>query len=309
MLLYTESTRSAAYYAAWALQEDAPEAASAVSVAKAYASDAYREVGNRAIQVHGGMGFTWENDAHLYLPARESLRGRMRRCELAPRAAGQAGGGSTTRARRRDRRGGCVAALESVFQWLSSYGYFALAGLLMLGIVGLPVPDETLLVFSGYLVYSGRLNLAGTLAAAVFGAMGGISGSYILGRCIGLPLIRSRFGLVFRITDEQIHRVHDWFMRIGHWSLFFGYFVPGVRHFTALVAGTSCLEYRYFALYAYAGAIFWVCSFVFIGLHFGEHWQTVIGAVEHNVRLASIIIGAVAGCYIVYRLAGRSRRY
>jgi alkylation response protein AidB-like acyl-CoA dehydrogenase len=38
----------------------------AVSVAKAYASDAYREVGNRAIQVHGGMGFTWENDAHLY---------------------------------------------------------------------------------------------------------------------------------------------------------------------------------------------------------------------------------------------------
>ena len=37
-----------------------------MSVAKAYASDAYREVGNRAIQVHGGMGFTWENDAHLY---------------------------------------------------------------------------------------------------------------------------------------------------------------------------------------------------------------------------------------------------
>jgi alkylation response protein AidB-like acyl-CoA dehydrogenase len=35
-------------------------------VAKSYASDAYREVGNRAIQVHGGMGFTWENDAHLF---------------------------------------------------------------------------------------------------------------------------------------------------------------------------------------------------------------------------------------------------
>lgn len=37
-----------------------------MSVAKAYASDAYREVGNRAIQVHGGMGFTWENDVHLF---------------------------------------------------------------------------------------------------------------------------------------------------------------------------------------------------------------------------------------------------
>ena len=66
MLLLTESSRSAAYYAAWALQERAPEAGVAVSIAKAYASDAYREVGNRAIQVQGGMGFTWENNVHLY---------------------------------------------------------------------------------------------------------------------------------------------------------------------------------------------------------------------------------------------------
>jgi alkylation response protein AidB-like acyl-CoA dehydrogenase len=66
MLLLTESARSAAYYAAWALNEDAPDARTAVSVAKSYASDAYREVGNRGIQVHGGMGFTWENDLHLY---------------------------------------------------------------------------------------------------------------------------------------------------------------------------------------------------------------------------------------------------
>ncbi|MDQ2947009.1 MAG: acyl-CoA/acyl-ACP dehydrogenase [Acidobacteriota bacterium] len=66
MLVFTESSRSAAYYAAWALSENGADANAAVSVAKAYASDAYREVGNRAIQVHGGMGFTWENDIHLF---------------------------------------------------------------------------------------------------------------------------------------------------------------------------------------------------------------------------------------------------
>jgi alkylation response protein AidB-like acyl-CoA dehydrogenase len=64
--LETESARSAAYYAAWALGENAPDAATAVSIAKMYASDAARTVGNRGIQVHGGMGFTWENDLHLY---------------------------------------------------------------------------------------------------------------------------------------------------------------------------------------------------------------------------------------------------
>ncbi|MBI1788139.1 MAG: acyl-CoA dehydrogenase family protein [Acidobacteria bacterium] len=66
MVLLVETTRSAAYYAAYALQEKLPEAREAVSIAKSYASEAYREVGNRGIQIHGGMGFTWENDLHLY---------------------------------------------------------------------------------------------------------------------------------------------------------------------------------------------------------------------------------------------------
>lgn len=66
MYLETESARSAAYYAAWALAENTPDASVAVSIAKMYASDAGRTVGNRSIQIHGGMGFTWENDLHLY---------------------------------------------------------------------------------------------------------------------------------------------------------------------------------------------------------------------------------------------------
>jgi alkylation response protein AidB-like acyl-CoA dehydrogenase len=72
MLIWTESSRSAAYYAAWALDnslkrpKSESEARVAVSVAKMYSSDGCREVGNRGIQVQGGMGFTWENDTHLY---------------------------------------------------------------------------------------------------------------------------------------------------------------------------------------------------------------------------------------------------
>ncbi len=66
MLLMVESARSAVYYAAYAIEENLPEAPLAVSIAKAYASDSYRETGNRAIQIHGGMGFTWESDLHLY---------------------------------------------------------------------------------------------------------------------------------------------------------------------------------------------------------------------------------------------------
>ena len=66
MYLETESSRSAVYYAGWALEESCPDATTAVSIAKMYCSDAARTVGNRGIQIHGGMGFTWENDLHLY---------------------------------------------------------------------------------------------------------------------------------------------------------------------------------------------------------------------------------------------------
>jgi alkylation response protein AidB-like acyl-CoA dehydrogenase len=66
MLVQVESAKSLTYYAAWALDSDAPEAPIAVAMAKAYASDAARQVTAQGIQVHGGIGFTWEHDAHLY---------------------------------------------------------------------------------------------------------------------------------------------------------------------------------------------------------------------------------------------------
>ena len=66
MMLQVESAKSAAYYAAWAVDEDVPEAPLAVSMAKAYCSDAYRYTAGEGIQVHGGIGFTWEHDMHLY---------------------------------------------------------------------------------------------------------------------------------------------------------------------------------------------------------------------------------------------------
>lgn len=66
MLVQVESAKSATYYAAWAVANDAPEASLAAAMAKAYCSDAYRQVTAEGIQVHGGIGFTWEHDMHLY---------------------------------------------------------------------------------------------------------------------------------------------------------------------------------------------------------------------------------------------------
>jgi alkylation response protein AidB-like acyl-CoA dehydrogenase len=72
MLLEVESARSATYYAAWTVDADAPDRALATSMAKAYASDAFRKAAGNGIQVHGGIGFTWEHDMHLYFKRAKS---------------------------------------------------------------------------------------------------------------------------------------------------------------------------------------------------------------------------------------------
>ena len=62
-----EAGRSAAYYAFWAVAEEAPDRARAASMAKAYCGEVARQACNDAIQIHGGMGFTWELGLHRYL--------------------------------------------------------------------------------------------------------------------------------------------------------------------------------------------------------------------------------------------------
>ncbi|MEI8000362.1 MAG: acyl-CoA dehydrogenase family protein [Actinomycetes bacterium] len=72
MLLEVESGKSAAYYAAWAAAEDNEERPVVASLAKAYVSDAYFHAAAENIQIHGGIGFTWEHDAHLYFKRAKS---------------------------------------------------------------------------------------------------------------------------------------------------------------------------------------------------------------------------------------------
>ncbi|MGA2209104.1 MAG: acyl-CoA dehydrogenase family protein [Acidimicrobiales bacterium] len=72
MLLEVESAKSAAYYAGWAAAEDNDELPVTACLAKAYCSEAYFHAAAENIQIHGGIGFTWEHDAHLYFKRAKS---------------------------------------------------------------------------------------------------------------------------------------------------------------------------------------------------------------------------------------------
>jgi membrane protein DedA with SNARE-associated domain len=189
--------------------------------------------------------------------------------------------------------------------WISHYGYAAIYTLLMLGIVGLPVPDETFLTLTGYLVFNGTLHFVPSYISAFLGTVSGITISYIIGRVGGARFLH-RFGARLHIRPESIDRVHSWFNRWGHWSLTIGYFVPGVRHVIAIVAGSSGLESRTFALFAYTGALFWAGVFICAGYYLGERWQAFPEAMTNAA--IGILVAGVAGASVYWAIRAYRKR-
>jgi membrane protein DedA with SNARE-associated domain len=169
------------------------------------------------------------------------------------------------------------------------------------------VPGETLLVVAGGLISQHRLGAVPTYVAAIAGSSAGITISYLIGRAAGVTVIR-RYGPRLHIDADDIEDVRAMFRRAGKWGLMFGYFVPGVRHLTALVAGGACLELRLFSMFAYAGAALWCVVFITVGIFVGEQWTAIAGRIHlHGWFLAIAALAAVVA-FVVYRHRTRQAR-
>jgi membrane protein DedA with SNARE-associated domain len=178
--------------------------------------------------------------------------------------------------------------------WVERYGYSGIFALLSLGIIGMPVPDEGLLVFAGYLAYKGDLELVPTITASFLGSVCGITLSYGLGRIAGNYLLQS-YGPHLGLTAQRIAEVHAWFEHQGRWSLTFGYFLPGIRHLTAFAAGMSKLQLTVFAPFTYAGVLLWSGAFVLAGYFLGEEWTQV----SEKIRPALVVASAVLVVFLI----------
>lgn len=183
--------------------------------------------------------------------------------------------------------------MERLDLFLAHHGYFAIFALLMLGIVGPLIPDETILVLAGIAVHRGEFALGNTIAVGFAGSLCGITVSYLLGRT-GAIYVLERFGPLNRWVGRHMPQVEEWFRRYGKWTLFFGYFIAGVRHFTALAAGMSKVKIRTFAAYAYPGGFVWVVCFVYIGYYLGAEWESLAKRFNRGALIAAAVVAVIA---------------
>jgi len=185
---------------------------------------------------------------------------------------------------------------------IGQYGYVALFALLALGIVGLPVPDETLMTIVGSLTTYGPLSFPGALAVSFFGAMTGMLVSYTLGKKVGKPFLYA-VGKWVKLSPGKLGKAEHWFCRYGLWTVSFGYFVPGVRHFTCYLAGISGVPLWRYLLFAGSGAFVWCLVFLTIGRFIGENWEAILGILHHYLgeAILVVLILAALGAYLYFR--------
>lgn len=198
--------------------------------------------------------------------------------------------------------------LETLNVWIIHYGSFAFFSLLALGVIALPVPDETLMVFAGMFIRTGELPWLSTILAAYLGSMTGITVSYLIGRFTRYELLH-RFGRYFGLTEAKLNVAHDWFLRYGKWTLSFGYFIPGIRHLTGIAAGISSLEYSQFALFAYTGAFIWASVFLSVGYFLGNFWDRIdeLFAFVSDETVIGVLITLVA-LYLIYAFIRQQKK-
>ncbi|MCU7496487.1 MAG: DedA family protein [Ignavibacteria bacterium] len=190
--------------------------------------------------------------------------------------------------------------METLNYWIQHYGYGGIYALLMLGIVGVPVPDETLLALSGFLAFKGELSLLPAFLAAFLGSITGITISYFIGRGFGRAVLE-KYGHYIHLSRERLEKSRLWFKKIGRWALLLGYFIPGLRHIISLLAGSAKMNYPEFALYTYAGGFIWAATFISIGYYFGEKWKNILQAIHHHIILSSIVLILLVSGIIIIR--------
>jgi membrane protein DedA with SNARE-associated domain len=190
------------------------------------------------------------------------------------------------------------------------WGYLAIFLVVVLGNLGLPVPEETILVLAGYLVWRGQLRLPLVLAVGVASAVAGDNMGYWIGRRYGQKAIE-RYGHSLLGGPGRLASVRRFITRHGPLGVFAARFITGIRFLAGPMAGTLGLRPIPFLAANALGALVYVPVVVGAGYAVGyglgayvERLRKVVGEVEHVVLILAIL-GTIAA---LGRRAIRGRR-
>ncbi|AET68859.1 putative membrane-associated protein [Desulfosporosinus orientis DSM 765] len=184
-----------------------------------------------------------------------------------------------------------------LIDFIYHFRYVGLLILLTCGLIGVPVPDEFLMTFSGFQTSLGRMDFGKTLIVAALGSFLGMNLSYWIGRRLGIPFLH-KVAPYLHLNEKKIAQAEQWFQCYGDRLIVIGYFFPGFRHFTAYFSGMSKLHYGRYSMLAGIGALLWSVTFISLGRVLGEHWQKITHILHNYLARSGVVLAILV--FLVY---------
>jgi membrane protein DedA with SNARE-associated domain len=200
--------------------------------------------------------------------------------------------------------------LQPVAGPLDHYGYWAIALLLLLENIGVPVvPGEFALIAGAIFAGTGRagLNVAVVGVIAVICCFVGAEIGYAIGRFGGRALVL-RYGRYVGVREHHLDRAEAAVTRYGGALVVIARFIVGLRELNGIIAGVTAMEWRRFAFYNALGAVAWVAVWVSAGYFAGDHINAIY---RDTTRYSAYVLAAGAvllAAYVTWRVRNRRRR-
>lgn len=195
---------------------------------------------------------------------------------------------------------------EIFLEFINSWGYFALAFLMLLENACIPIPSELILGFGGYLIFLGKMSFSGAL---FWGMVGGLIGSvfaYYIGEYGGRPFV-DRYGKYFFVKRSHVDTAQRWFDKYGVSAVFFSRMLPVVRTFISLPAGFAGVPMPRFLFYTILGSLPWTALILYIGMALGENWQ-VMRTIGHEISIGFVALTVVVIGIVYYRQKSHKKK-
>ncbi len=183
-------------------------------------------------------------------------------------------------------------------QYLSQFHYPGFYLLLLLCGMGLPIPEDLVILVGGYFAYLGEFHLPTTILVLYLGAISGDFALYWIGRRFGKDIIAHK-RLTWFFTPHRIKAINYYFHRYGNRTLFFARFLVGLRSTIFLSSGAFRISFWKVLLFNGIAASITVPLVTFLGYHFGSQFDQLVHWMQKVEHILVFAVGIIIGIVIV----------
>lgn len=186
---------------------------------------------------------------------------------------------------------------NEIIALVAQYGYGALFFCLWLGIVGMPLPDEVIVMIGGAVTSLKLLKPVPAFAVTYLGVVSGLSIGYILGRVIGVQILDR---LAKRKNMQRyLEKSQGIVERYGSFALCISYFIPVVRHVVPYLAGVGKMAFPRYAAFSYSTGFIWTMIFFSMGRDSGMNLDMFVQTVDSYGFYILVVTLSVAARILV----------